>query len=96
MKKSLAEYVKIKFYSKCLNNKTVEVDSCSGLHVGTQVNFDVKIELLKCPENPNEWNQTIRIRPVGLQDELVIDLQMLCNCDCEHSGENQSPLCSKY
>lgn len=49
MKKSLTDYVKIKFYSKCLNNKTVETDSCSGLRVGTQVNFDVKIELLKCP-----------------------------------------------
>ena len=93
MKKSLAEYVKIKFYSKCLANKTVEVDSCSGLRVGTQVNFDVKIELLKCPENPAEWNQTIRIRPVGLQDELVIDLQMLCDCDCEHSGEPMSKMC---
>jgi len=94
MKKSLADYVKIKFYSKCLSNKSIETDSCSGLRLGTLIDFTVKLELLKCPENPHEWNQTIRIRPVGLHDELVIDLQMLCDCDCEHSGEPFSGKCN--
>jgi len=96
MNSNLANYVKIKFYSKCLGNKTVETNSCSGLRVGTQVNFDIKFELLKCPENPSEWNQRIRIRPIGLQDELEIDLHMLCDCDCEKSIKTEltSPKCN--
>ena len=97
MRKSLSEYVRIKYYSKCVGGRQlVETDTCSGLRVNTQVAFEIKIELIRCPPNPADWQQTIRIRTVGLQDELIIDLQMLCDCDCERQAINNAPQCNGF
>lgn len=45
--------------------------------------MNLGIELLKCPEDNNSRQQTFNIKPVGLRDNLKIDLEMICECDCE-------------
>ncbi len=45
-----------------------------------------KIEVLKCPKDPREWRQTFQIYPVGINEAVVVNLEMLCQCDCERPG----------
>jgi protocadherin alpha len=82
--------VKITYFSSCLNQKKEETNICKGLRVGDTVTFEAKIEVTSCPRNPNEWNQTIQIYPVGLNDALIIDLEMICECDCEKPWNEQT------
>lgn len=95
LKDNATSNVKISYWSSCLDGNKIERNNCKGLRVGNTVTFEAKIEVLSCPRNPNEWNQTIRIYPVGLNDALIIDLEMICECDCEKpwNEEPSSPHC---
>lgn len=89
LKDNATNNVKITYFSSCLNQKKEETNICRGLRVGDTVTFEAKIEVTSCPRNPNEWNQTILIYPVGLNDALYIDLEMICECDCEKPWNEQ-------
>lgn len=55
--------------------------------VGDVINFKIDIEVLKCPKERKDRFQTIQIYPVGINESLIIDLEMLCECDCEKPGD---------
>lgn len=57
------------------------------LQVGDIINFKIDIEVLKCPKNRADHFQTIQIYPVGINESLIIDLEMLCECNCEKPGD---------
>ncbi|KAL7744460.1 hypothetical protein ACLKA6_001838 [Drosophila palustris] len=91
--------VKITYYSSCLTNGPLtKTNKCSGLKVGDKVTFTANITVTKCPTNPRDWNQVIEIYPVGINESMIIDLEMLCTCPCEHPGssdyEKHSSQCS--
>ena len=50
-----------------------------------------KIEVVKCPKDPREWKQTFEIYPVGINEKVLVNLEMMCQCDCEKPG---NPVCS--
>jgi len=78
--------VKVTYFSSCLGGPLVQTNKCDGLKVGTVVDFMARIELTGCPADPKDWNQLFQIYPVGINESLVVDLQMLCDCDCERPG----------
>lgn len=90
------DYIQIEYYSTCLDGNLEKRNKCDGLRVGTQVDFEVRLTVLKCPENRNRWNKTIIISPVGLKETLKLDLEMICECDCEKEwvGEKHSSKCN--
>lgn len=45
--------------------------------------FKIEIEVISCPADPKEWMQTLQIYPVGLNESLIVDIEMLCSCPCE-------------
>ncbi|KAJ8985291.1 hypothetical protein NQ317_007078 [Molorchus minor] len=97
LKHNASSAVSLKFFSSCLNPDGIllNTNECSGLRVvGDTVDFKVEIEVLKCPKNPKDHFQTIQIRPVGINETLIIDLEMLCECPCEKNGQRNSPRCS--
>jgi len=96
LKDNATNNVRISYYSSCVGTKREETNICKGLKVGSTVNFDAVLEVTSCPRNPREWNQTIQIYPVGLNDVLIIDLEIICDCDCEKpwNEERNSPKCS--
>ncbi|CAL8095272.1 unnamed protein product [Orchesella dallaii] len=85
-----AEYFKVKYYSKCLDNVERERRSCEGLQAGSVVEFRVEIELIKCLERKEQWKQQYRIYAVGVPDSIEIDVETLCDCPCENP-ENRIP-----
>ncbi|XP_016984772.1 integrin beta-PS isoform X1 [Drosophila rhopaloa] len=101
MKDNAGGDVKITYFSSCLNGgPEVQTTKCDNLTAGQQVSFTAQIQVLKCPENPKDWKQTINISPVGINETMQIHLEMLCACDCEKKGtagyEEHSKSCSTH
>lgn len=96
LKDNASSNVIVTYYSKCLGNKLEKTNVCKGLKIGTNVEFSAEIEVKSCPENRTEWSQTFHISPVGLNEALVVHLDMICQCDCEQPDkvELSSPKCS--
>ncbi|UYV81252.1 ITGB1, partial [Cordylochernes scorpioides] len=53
------------------------------------VNFTVQVELQSCPQNPRLWHQTIELSPLGLRDSVSLEVDLFCQCQCEHSQISQ-------
>ncbi|KAI9588865.1 integrin beta-PS isoform X2 [Glossina fuscipes] len=101
MKDNATSHVKITYHSTCLNGGSeIPTSKCDGLKVGDVVNFTAQILVTSCPADPAEWNQIIQIYPVGINESLIIDLEMLCSCPCEQPGsigyEVNSPHCNNF
>jgi len=99
MKDNATGSVKVTYFSSCLEDGPLrQTNKCSGLKVGTQVTFTAKIEVVKCPKDPREWTQTFQIYPVGINESVIVNLEMLCQCNCEKPGnqgyEEKSPRCN--
>ncbi|XP_026495256.1 integrin beta-PS [Vanessa tameamea] len=97
MKDTSSDAVQILYYSSCLGSKDnmVQTSKCDGLKVGDVVEFSAEITLKECPKDPSKWKQSFSIYPVGVSESLNVELEMLCDCPCEHPGHhayNDSPL----
>jgi len=88
MKDNATSAIKINYFSKCLDGGSTDkkTNKCGGIKVGDVVTFRVEIEVTKCPKDPKDWQQTIQLYPVGINESLIIDLEMLCSCPCEYPG----------
>jgi len=47
------------------------------------VTFEVRLEVKKCPEDPEQWSNTIQIYPVGIEEKLTATVFLDCDCPCE-------------
>lgn len=101
MKDNATNAVKITYYSSCLGGgPSTATTKCDGLKVGDVVSFTAEIVVTSCPQNPQDWFQTFQIYPVGINESLIVDLEMLCSCPCEQMGhpsfEMSSPKCKTH
>lgn len=48
-----------------------------------QISYDITIEVKQCPENREDWKKSFSIYPVGLTEQLKINLEFECDCACE-------------
>jgi len=74
--------VKIRYYTSCLARLLQENNKCDGLRVGSTINFTVSVEITHCPVKSKQ-RQSILIYPVGLNEKLVLDVDVACQCGCE-------------
>ncbi|KAK2580997.1 hypothetical protein KPH14_006050 [Odynerus spinipes] len=92
MKDTASSAVKVKYFSSCLGSgPAIETSKCDGLKVGTKVEFIAEIEVTSCPANRSEWKQKFDIYPVGINESLTVNLEMLCDCECERNGSMYVP-----
>jgi len=101
MKDNSTQYVKVNYYSNCVGDGPMrQTNKCSGLRVGSRVQFTAKIEVVKCPKDPREWKQVFEIYPVGINETVLVELEMNCQCDCEKPGNpgyiENAPQCSGH
>ena len=75
--------IRIRFYTACMSQRVQENHQCLGLKVGDTVTFTASIEVLRCPVNKNARDFSFKIRPVGLNEELDVNLNIACDCSCE-------------
>ncbi|CAH1183024.1 unnamed protein product [Ceutorhynchus assimilis] len=55
---------------------------CYNVELGQTIDFKATIEPLVCHKNAESNKRTIRIKPEGLEDSLVIELEVSCECSC--------------
>ncbi|ERL93211.1 hypothetical protein D910_10507, partial [Dendroctonus ponderosae] len=102
MKHNASSAVSIRFFTNCLNasGTVVNTNKCGNIKVGDVINFKIDIEVLKCPKERKDRFQTIQIYPVGINESLIIDLEMLCECNCEKPGDKyyqeNAPACGLH
>ncbi|XP_052750647.1 integrin beta-PS [Galleria mellonella] len=101
MKDTASDALQITYYSSCLGGKeVVQTNKCDGLKVGDVVKFTAEITLKECPKDPSKWKQMFNIYPVGVSEMLAVEVEMICDCPCEHKNHfayNDSPLvCSGH
>ncbi|XP_013782118.1 integrin beta-PS-like [Limulus polyphemus] len=98
LKDNAPENVKITYYSSCLGpeGQLRKTSECKGIKLGDMITFHADIEVVSCPKNHNDWNRTIQIYPVGLNEALIIDLEIICECECQKPGKKElnSPKCT--
>lgn len=100
MKDNSTSAVKVTYYSKCLSDVLTATNKCDGLKLGEHVTFTAEIVVTSCPTNPKDWIQSFGIYPVGINESLIVDLEMLCSCPCERPGndgyEAESEKCNTH
>ncbi|RWS15929.1 integrin beta-PS-like protein, partial [Dinothrombium tinctorium] len=88
--------VRITYHTGCREGVIKETDRCGNIRVGDTIDFDITLEVISCPKNLAKRNQTIKIKPLSISDDLHIDLEIVCDCECEKPWNKQlkSPECN--
>lgn len=71
---------------------------CNNLELGQIVDFKATIEPLVCHKDDKLNKKTVIIKPEGLEDQLVVELEVICDCECA-SDQNRSqspPECNEH
>ncbi|TKR65398.1 hypothetical protein L596_025806 [Steinernema carpocapsae] len=73
--------LKVSYRSKCLNGaQMLDTNVCDNIKVGNEITFEVTLENTHCVD---QRNFQINIGPSGLDETLRLDVEVLCDCDCE-------------
>lgn len=82
--KDLSPHLRVRYFTRCLNptGPLLQTNKCDGLKVGQLVEFDIEVELLSCPISKDEWQSRFYIYPVGVNENLTVQVEMLCDCGC--------------
>jgi protocadherin alpha len=92
MRHNGSEHIQIMYYTSCQgsSDEVKQSNKCDDLKIGEEVEFKVEIKVLSCPNNRTDWNQTLKIFPVGSQEAILVHLVMICDCPCEHQDDHVS------
>ncbi|XP_063223944.1 integrin beta-PS-like [Bacillus rossius redtenbacheri] len=94
------EFLEVRYFSKCLNSSQQEETSeCGGLKRGIEVAFTVNITATSCPRNAGVIEkQFLHISPVGINEKVTVELEIVCGCDCSKGNMNEanSSECSRH
>ncbi|XP_020286322.1 integrin beta-PS-like [Pseudomyrmex gracilis] len=82
--------IDIKYFSRCLNKtgEMLERQECGGIRVDNVIEFEIALKMTECPADRTEWSQIIEIKPRGINESLIIDLELMCDCSCERPGHS--------
>nr|XP_014350673.1 PREDICTED: integrin beta-7 isoform X1 [Latimeria chalumnae] len=76
------------YSSNCSGSSFQDRGQCSNIKINQLINFSVNITALDCLSGP----QTFKIKPLGFNDELTIEVETLCDCSC--NDDPNSTYCS--
>jgi protocadherin alpha len=87
--------VEIRYISSCLGSSKSETKICHNIGNGKTIEFDVELKVTKCPPNGNE---TFVITPIGVDEYTVVELHVMCECECElePTAKVNSSKCSHF
>ncbi|XP_065352870.1 integrin beta-PS-like [Cloeon dipterum] len=77
--------LKVSYESTCnaKNGLILDTSSCDEIEEGEEYKFTLTFSLDKCPADPKDWRQVVKVEERGLVSGLEIEVEMLCGCDCE-------------
>ena len=77
-----SESVSIHYMSSFNKKHTKRRKRCRDIPLGTSVEFTAHITLKSCSQE----NQVVTISPVGMEDKFVVEVEPVCDCDCNYQG----------
>ncbi|CAG2174704.1 unnamed protein product, partial [Oppiella nova] len=75
-----SDAIQIRYMSSCLGSHKSESNTCHNIGIGQTVEFDVELKVTKCPLGGRE---TFIISPIGVNEYTVVELHVMCECECE-------------
>ncbi|XP_047349920.1 integrin beta pat-3-like isoform X3 [Vespa velutina] len=80
-----SSFIDVKYYSRCLNatEKLMERNECDGLRVGNVIEFEIVLKAYECPTSPLERQELLQIKPRGINERLIVEIEIICDCPCE-------------
>ncbi|XP_029977034.1 integrin beta-8 [Salarias fasciatus] len=79
----------------CPDGSTAKDQSCSGVQPDQTVYFNITIGLRSCPDDGEDEDVTVMVRPIGYNESTVVRIRSKCRCSCGSTGrcrdDNQSP-----
>lgn len=73
------------------NTDKTPFNNADSIYFSLQVKFEINVTANECPKKGQ--NETIKIKPLGFTEEVEINLQFICECQCQSEGEPNSPAC---
>ncbi|XP_061550009.1 integrin beta-1-like [Phycodurus eques] len=67
---------------------------CSDISVGDEVTFKISVESQECPSHSKP--ESIKIKPLGIAEEVEVVLNFICECQCSAQGEPNSNKCNGH
>jgi hypothetical protein len=49
--------------------------------------FHLYLQIPRCPDR-ERWNQQLKIKPEAVNEQLIVDIEIMCECDCENPNSN--------
>lgn len=92
---NIGKNISVSFFSRCFGTAEKQTDHCEGIKIGQNVTFTAEVTVTECPKDKAVWKQEFSIYPVGLAEKLTIDLDIICECECEKPDQEEinSPKC---
>lgn len=75
--------IEIKYSSNCTKPFP---GGCNDVHVGETIEFKATVKALNSYQCSKKRNEIITIKPEAVLASLTIDLEVICDCDCEQAG----------
>uniref|UniRef100_A0A8D0D7E2 Integrin beta n=1 Tax=Sander lucioperca TaxID=283035 RepID=A0A8D0D7E2_SANLU len=79
----------------CPNGSTAKDQSCSGVQPDQTVYFNITIGMRSCPDDGEDEDVTVLVRPVGYNESTIVRIHSKCRCSCgpmRHcNDDSQSP-----
>ncbi|XP_049517771.1 integrin beta pat-3-like [Dermacentor silvarum] len=98
LKDNAPDFLKVSYKSSCLRGSSSKglTNACDGIRVGDEIEFQVTVELERCPSDDVQGGQStaFRISPVGVNEYVQVRLEPLCRCACQDVVEANSSSCS--
>ncbi|XP_059490612.1 integrin beta-PS-like [Neocloeon triangulifer] len=90
------DFLKIEYESTCnsADGQILSTKSCEHVEEGMEYKFYLTFNLEKCPSDPQDWKQKVKIEERGLVSGLEVNVELLCGCDCEQ--EKNSLTCGGH
>ncbi|KAK7108922.1 integrin beta-PS-like isoform X2 [Littorina saxatilis] len=92
---NVGKNISVKFFSRCFGEDEAETDTCEKLKIGQNVTFSAEVTVTQCPKDRKSWKQELSIYPAGLAERLFLELDIICECECENADNEipNSPKC---
>ncbi len=71
----------VRYFSNCHDAEEKETHICQKLPKSGNIKFTVSIDLKSCPKDPKDWNQNIKVSPIGLPLSIEVDASLVCDCN---------------
>ncbi len=84
MKSTHTDNCKVEFNAVCSGPNAGLKNGCSQVELGQVTPIDVKVNLKSCQR------ETFVIYPVGIQEQLIVEIEPLCECECSIEAESST------